>query len=200
MIQGGDIDSKNAQPNDTLGNGGLPYTVPAEFSTGLFHKKGVLGAARDDHPERESSSTQFYIVQGKILNDSLLGVAETRINGWLAQYYIKHDSTYKNQLDSLNVAMKNEDEKTFERINENFRELAKEYKQFDPYKIPEAHRAVYKTVGGTPHLDQNYTVFGEVISGLDVVDSIAAGQTNELDRPINDVRILRVEIMEENKP
>lgn len=200
MIQAGDIDSKHAQPGDTLGEGDLPYTVPAEIRSGLFHKKGVLAAARDDHPERASSSTQFYIVQGKVFTDSLLVVAETRINAWLAQYYIKHDSTYKKQFDSLNTAFENEDRETFVRINTNFRELAKEYKQFEPYKIPEAHRMVYKTVGGTPHLDQNYTVFGEVISGLDVMDSIAAVQTNPLDRPVQDVRILRAQIVEDDTP
>src|SRR5690606_19387707 len=91
MIQAGDINSKNALPGDTLGDGDLPYTVPSEITAELFHKKGVLAAARDDHPERASSSTQFYIVQGKIFTDSLLDVAETRINTWLAQYYIKHD-------------------------------------------------------------------------------------------------------------
>lgn len=196
MIQAGDINSKHAQPGDTLGDGDLPYTVPAEITTELFHKKGVLAAARDDHPERASSSTQFYIVQGKIFTDSLLDAAETRINGWLAQYYIKHDPAYKNQFDSLNAAFENKDHETFARINTNFRELAKGYSQFDPYKIPEAHRVVYKTIGGTPHLDQNYTVFGEVVSGLEVVDSIAAVQTNSQDRPMMDVRILHIEILE----
>ena len=72
MIQGGDTDSKYAKPGDTLGNGGLDYTVDAEFHPDLFHKKGVLASARDNNPERASSSTQFYIVQGKVQNDSLL--------------------------------------------------------------------------------------------------------------------------------
>jgi peptidyl-prolyl cis-trans isomerase B (cyclophilin B) len=197
MIQGGDIDSKYAQPDDTLGNGDLPYTVPAEFSPDLFHKKGVLAAARGNHPDRVSSSTQFYIVQGKVFNDSLLNQAETRINGWLAEYYIKHDSAYQADLDSLMHALEEEDWQTADRINTRFRGLAENYEDFETYKIPQAHREVYKTIGGTPHLDQNYTVFGEVISGLAVVDSIASVATNELDRPVEDVRILSAEIVKE---
>lgn len=198
MIQAGDTGSKHSKPGDTLGSGDLAYKVPAEITTQYFHKKGVLAAARGDTPERESSSTQFYIVQGKVLNDSLLTVAEKRINGWLAEFYIKHDSNYKNQLDSLNVAMKTEDWETFRFINSKFRYLAKTYSGFETYKIPEAHREIYKTIGGTPHLDQNYTVFGEVISGLEVVDSIAAEKTNDLDRPLKDVRILSAIVIEED--
>ncbi len=196
MIQGGDTESKYAQPGDTLGNGDLPYTVSAEFSPNLFHKKGVLAAARGNHPDRVSSSTQFYIVQGKVFNDSLLNHAETRINGWLAEYYIKHDSAYRDDLDSLMIALETDDWSTARRINSRFATLAKKYDNFQRYRIPDAHREVYKTIGGTPHLDQNYTVFGEVISGLAVVDSIAAVETNAQDRPVEDVRILSVEILE----
>ncbi|MEO9484129.1 MAG: peptidylprolyl isomerase [Ekhidna sp.] len=197
MIQGGDINSKTAQQGDTLGSGDLPYNIPAEITPKLFHKKGVLAAARGGHPNRVSSSTQFYIVQGKVFNDSLLNRAETRINGWLAEYHIKHDSVYTDQLDSLIVAIEAEDWKTFSTINSRFRELAKDYEDFEPYQIPDAHREVYKTIGGTPHLDQNYTVFGEVVSGLAVIDSIAAVTTNDLDRPLKDVRILKTEIITE---
>src|SRR5690606_11790797 len=101
------------------------------------------------------------------------------------------------QLDSLTKAIETDDWETFGRIDGKFRELAKDYTNFEPYRIPEEHREVYKTIGGTPHLDQNYTVFGEVIFGLAVVDSIAAVATNDLDRPIEDVRILDAEIVEE---
>jgi peptidyl-prolyl cis-trans isomerase B (cyclophilin B) len=197
MIQGGDTGSKYALSEDTLGNGDLPYLVPAEITPKLFHKKGALGAARDDHPERMSSSTQFYIVKGKVFNDSLLNVAETRINGWLAEYYIKHDTLYSNQLDSLSAALVSKDTATFREINTRFKDQAKEYDAFERYIIPEAYREIYKTVGGTPHLDQNYTVFGEVISGQEIVDQIASVETSDLDRPIKDVRILKIEIIEE---
>ena len=196
MIQGGDPDSKYANASDTLGNGGLDYRVPAEFHPDLFHKKGVLAAARDGNSERASSSTQFYIVQGRVFTDSLLDVQLERVNGWLAQHYVKHDPANASLFDSLNMAYEAEDWENFSRINTQFREMAESYDGFQAYAYPETHRTVYKTIGGTPHLDQNYTVFGEVVSGIDVVDSIAASPTNDLDRPVEDVRILSIEVVE----
>lgn len=195
MIQGGDPDSKYAKAGDTLGDGGLDYTVPAEFLPDLFHKKGVLAAARDNNPEKASSSTQFYIVQGKVFNDSLLNKAQDRINGWLAESFLKKDSTYAPYIDTMNVAMQNLDRETYMRLANFFKEEAEKKEHFEKYIIPDAHREVYKTVGGTPHLDQNYTVFGEVISGLAVVDSIAAVPTSSLDRPLEDVRIIKAQIL-----
>ncbi len=138
MIQGGDPDSKNAKPDSLLGNGGPKYTIPAEFRDSLFHKKGVLAAARDGNPEKASSSCQFYIVQGKIWTDSLLNITET------------------NRL---------------------------------KFKIPEWQRQVYKTLGGTPHLDRNYTVYGEVVKGLEMVDKIAEELADKNNRPKSDVKM-----------
>lgn len=136
MIQGGDPDSKNAPQDKTLGDGGPPYLIDAEFSPDLFHKKGALAAARDNNPEKASSASQFYIVQGKVFSD------------------IELDQLEKNRLGR---------------------------------KIPAGHREVYKTIGGTPHLDQNYTVYGEVVKGLEMIDSIAAVQTGMADRPVEDI-------------
>lgn len=138
MIQGGDPDSKNATAEASLGNGGLKYTVPAEFRDSLFHKKGVLAAARDNNPEKASSSTQFYIVQGKVWNDSTLNALEEK------------------------------------RLK---------------FKIPEWQRQVYKTIGGSPHLDRNYTVYGEVVKGLEMVDAIAKEPTGKADRPLSDIKM-----------
>ena len=138
MIQGGDPDSKNSTPEKMLGSGGLKYTIPAEFRDSLFHKKGVLAAARDNNPEKASSSSQFYIVQGKVLTDSALNAIE------------------KNRL---------------------------------KHKIPEYQREVYKTLGGVPHLDRNYTVYGEVVKGLEMVDNIAAMPTGKADRPKEDIKM-----------
>ena len=139
MIQGGDPDSKHAGPGEPLGEGGPDYTIPAEFTATLFHKKGVIAAARDNNPEKASSGSQFYIVQGKNFSDAGLDSVETyRLNG---------------------------------------------------RKIPADQREVYKTVGGTPHLDMSYTVFGEVESGLEVVDKIAAAPRDSNNRPLTDIRM-----------
>lgn len=136
MIQGGDPESKNAKDSVQLGEGDVGYTIPAEFRDSLFHKKGVLAAARDNNPEKASSGCQFYIVQGKIFTDEQL------------------DNLEKNRL---------------------------------KHKIPEWQRIVYRTLGGTPHLDRNYTVYGEVVSGLEMVDKIAAADKDSNDRPIANV-------------
>lgn len=195
MIQSGDPDSKNAMAGDTLGNGGLDYKVPAEFNKALFHKKGVLAAARDGNPERASSSTQFYIVQGKVFNDSLLDKAEERINGWLGEFYFKQDPKNKSLVDSLQSAIDNENFERYAFFNDSIRKMAENYDEFDRYVIPESHREVYRTTGGTPHLDQNYTVYGEVIQGIEVIDSIASEETGPFDRPVTDIRIQSVRVV-----
>jgi cyclophilin family peptidyl-prolyl cis-trans isomerase len=152
MIQGGDPNSKTAAAHQPLGNGGPAYKIPAEFRTTLFHQKGVLAAARDNNPEKASSGSQFYIVQGKIFTDAGLDSVETfRLQG---------------------------------------------------RKIPAAQREIYKTIGGTPQLDQNYTVYGKVVSGLEVVDKIAAVETSkgqDMDRPLQDVRIIKVKLIKRKK-
>ncbi len=154
MIQAGDPNSKGAPSGKPLGDGGPGYTVPAEFRQSLFHKKGVIAAARSGdnvNPEKASSGSQFYIAQGKIFSEAGLDSLET----------------YRLQR-----------------------------------KIPQAHREVYKTIGGTPHLDQGYTVFGEVVRGLDVLDKIAAVPTSraaDRDRPLTDVLIIKTSLVKRKK-
>ena len=137
MIQGGDPQSKNAVPGAMLGAGDVGYTIPAEFDTSLFHKKGALAAARTDNPEKASSGCQFYIVQGRPYSDAELNQMEMQMGT-----------------------------------------------KFSPAK-----RNIYKTLGGTPFLDMNYTVFGEVESGLDVIDKIASVPKAPGDRPLGDVHM-----------
>lgn len=196
MIQGGDPDSKHAQPSDTLGEGDAPYFVKAEFNEALFHKKGVLAAARDNNPERASSGMQFYIVQGKVFNDSLLNKVEDFINTNKAKTYFKNDNLLKPLLDSITEYRKKENIDRYTVLSDSLLILAKQNANFELYEIPEYQRDVYKTIGGTPHLDQNYTVFGEVIEGIEVIDSIASVKTNALDRPLQDVRITHVKLIE----
>jgi peptidyl-prolyl cis-trans isomerase B (cyclophilin B) len=197
MIQGGDPDSQKALPNDTLGNGDAPYLVNAEFNTELFHKKGVLAAARDDNPQKASSAMQFYIVQGKIYNDSLLEISEKRINKNKAREFYKNDILKKSLIDSIQYASDNYDvlKERYNVLMDSILKLATNEESFKSYVIPEKQREVYKSIGGTPHLDQNYTVFGELIIGMNVLDSIASVPTDALDRPINDVRIRTIKLL-----
>ena len=139
MIQGGDPNSKTAKPDSVLGNGDVGYTIPAEFRDSLFHKKGVLAAARNNNPAKASSGCQFYIVQGKVFTDSLLNLTET------------------NRL---------------------------------KFKLPEWQRQIYQSIGGAPHLDQNYTVYGEVVKGLEMVDFIAEVTTDKNNRPKEDIKMM----------
>ncbi len=137
MIQGGDPDSRTARPEQLLGNGDVGYTIPAEFRTDIFHKKGVIAAARDDNPDKASSGCQFYLVEGMPRSESELDGLEARKG----------------------------------------------------YQFPQRHRQVYTTLGGTPHLDQDYTVFGEIVYGMDVLEEIAAIPTDDFDRPKEDVQM-----------
>ncbi len=137
MIQGGDPNSKNAQPGQMLGNGDVGYTIPAEIVDTLYHNRGVLAAARDNNPAKASSGCQFYIVQGRPFTDDEINRTESGLG-------IKYS--------------------------------------------PE-QRQKYLTVGGAAWLDRNYTVFGEVIEGMDVIDKIGNTATGPNDRPVKDIKM-----------
>ena len=140
MIQGGDPDSKAAAPNVRLGNGGPGYTIPAEFVDGLYHKKGVLAAARLGdavNPKKESSGSQFYLVQGQVFTEEKLSSFGFRSGK----------------------------------------------------KYTEEQTKTYVTIGGTPHLDGAYTVFGEVVKGLDIIELIANQRRDKNNRPLKDVEM-----------
>jgi len=141
MIQAGDPNSRNALPAQPLGQGDLGYTIPAEFNKDLFHKKGALAAARlpdNMNPNKESSASQFYIVQGRKYSGAELD-------------YMERSGTH--------------------------------------IKFTDEQRKIYTTTGGTPQLDYSYTVFGEVIEGMDVIDKIASVETDRRDRPLKDIRL-----------
>ncbi|MDD3740351.1 MAG: peptidylprolyl isomerase [Bacteroidales bacterium] len=148
MIQAGDPESKDAPAGKILGNGGPGYTLPAEIIPSYYHKKGVLAAARtgdQGNPQRRSSGSQFYIVQGKTYTDMQMDGMEKQMNT----------------------------------------------------KFTDEQRDDYATIGGVPHLDAQYTVFGEVVDGLNIVDAIAGVETGANDRPVEDVKIIKIRVMRE---
>jgi cyclophilin family peptidyl-prolyl cis-trans isomerase len=145
MIQGGDPESKHAKPGQMLGGGGLAYKVPAEINDADYHKRGALGVARDNNPDKSGSASQFYIVVGKKFTDD--------------------------ELDNVS---------------------ARSGRKYTPEQ-----REVYKTIGGTPHLDGNYTVFGEVTDGMDIVDKIVNEPRDPNDRPLKDIRMIKVRVVKE---
>lgn len=188
MIQGGDPDSRNAEPGVMLGEGGPEYTIPAEFVDTIFHKKGVLAAAREGdntNPEMRSSASQFYIVQGTVLTDEDVKKVEDRINASrLNKLVTKFIDEAKNEAYNTGGTI------DYQVILPEARKKAEEeFKQGGYYKIPENKRKVYQTIGGTPHLDNAYTIFGEIVEGLDVIDKIAAVETDENDRPVKDIKM-----------
>ena len=203
MIQGGDPDSKHAEPIKLLGDGDLKYTVPAEFIPTLCHKKGMLCAARngdDVNPEKASSAAQFYIVQGKKRTDEDLISYEKRINKPIITK-IKEEilskpenSALKQKIDGFKKEQNNDSLMVYFKVVNKL--VEDEYAKTPHYKFPMEHQTIYKTIGGTPHLDSQYTIFGEVIEGLEVIDKIAAVGKNKDDRPLIDIRMW-VSILEE---
>ena len=196
MIQAGDPDSKNASDTAMLGSGDVGYTIPAEFNPKFFHKKGVLAAARqgdDVNPEKASSGCQFYIVTGrKFTEPQLLGM-ENKINEQREEALF--DSLARQHMKEIYKMRKAGDNAGLLELQDTLeaqaRELAdKEEKfRFTPEQI-KAH----STIGGAPHLDGSYTVFGEVTEGMEVVENIEIAKTNRADRPIENIRILKASI------
>jgi cyclophilin family peptidyl-prolyl cis-trans isomerase len=204
MIQAGDPNSKNAPKDKMLGNGGPGYTIPAEFNSKFYHKKGALAAARTSdevNPLKASSGSQFYIVQGNRMTDEALNQIEAKLNStqknsFVREYLSKPENrkikeegakyqTERNKakLDSLNTVIMT----TIDRL----------YKSQTEFKFSQQQRNDYKTIGGTPFLDGSYTVFGEVIEGLDVVDKIANVKTLSGNRPENDVIITSAKLFKQ---
>ena len=193
MIQAGDPEAKPAS-SKPFPNSLKTFTIPSEFNPQYFHKKGALAAAResnDVNPEMKSSGTQFYIVQGVKFTDEELNQAEQRINSTAKQN--RFSDIVKQTSDSLKLAGKTlTDAEIQEAASIKMFDYLTSYKE---YKISEDQRNVYKTIGGTPRLDGSYTVFGEVIEGLDIVDRIAGVQTDNTDKPVSDVKILKLKIV-----
>ena len=207
MIQGGDPQSRKAQPGQHLGTGGPDYTIPAEFNSKFFHEKGVLSAARlgdQQNPTKASSGSQFYIVQGKTYTDEELNQLEQ------SMVYGKKNNALREVLSMPEYA--NVRQQVIEKqqagdgawLNSFFLQsdtLIKKVKtDYQVFAFSEASKIRYKEVGGAPHLDGDYTVFGRVIKGLEIIDAIAAQPRDGSDRPIEDVRmVVTVEEMPRKK-
>jgi len=193
MIQGGDPDSKGAAQGKQLGAGDVGYTIPAEFVyPKYYHKKGALAAARQGdqvNPEKRSSGCQFYIVQGKKLTDAEIKQMEYNLLGQAKEsrfYEIVRERSaeiQKLRMEKNQAGLNNLQSEIVAQLEDEFKDKASQYVMSDEMK------EVYKTVGGTPFLDNAYTVFGEVVEGLEVIDKIAAVETAPGDRPKSDVKM-----------
>lgn len=200
IIDGFMIQTGNPQTRGTYVEGAdmskYRYTIPAEIVPGIFHRKGAVAAARtgdSSNPLRASSSTQFYIVQGITHDSAQIILQEGRINDNIRMnMYYRYMAEERALADSAGLQLSTAElqEKATFRMNEYFEGK-------EPYIIPEDQKAAYATEGGTPHLDLNYTVFGQVIEGFEVIDKIAAEERDRADRPLSDnVRILKAEIVQ----
>ncbi len=199
MIQGGDPTSKNAPKGEMLGEGDLDYTVPAEFVyPKYFHRRGVLSAARqgdDVNPEKASSASHFFIVTGKVFNDStLLNMEQQQNQQRLNQAFDTLARKHMKEIYKLRKAGKHEE--LMDLQEKLMAEAEAEVSRTPEFRFTPEQVKAYTTVGGTPHLDGAYTVFGEVVEGMDVVDSIQQVKTDRHDRPEVDVVIKKVTIEE----
>ncbi|HRJ31282.1 MAG TPA: peptidylprolyl isomerase [Cyclobacteriaceae bacterium] len=207
MIQGGDPNSKKAQPGQSLGNGGPGYTVEAEFNPKFFHEKGAFSAARlgdQANPTKASSGSQFYIVQGKKYTDEEITQLEQGIQYNRKNMALREVLFMPEYEEVRNLVVRKQQEgdgawlgSFFEKADTLIQKVKKDYQ---PFAFSEAQKTRYKEVGGAPHLDGDYTVFGKVIQGLDVIDKIAAVPKGPGDRPMQDVRMfVTVEEMPKSK-
>lgn len=196
MIQGGSSDSRNAEKGKLLGMGDPGYTVEAEIRPEHFHEKGALCAARQGdpvNPGKRSSGEQFYIVQGKVYTDAELDKMEQ-----------SKLMDAKNKLGTKLFQPKQEEFRQYMAAKQQAKadsllrsvqaEIENQFKGYTAHLIPAERREVYKTMGGTPFLDGEYTVFGEVIEGLDILDKIASQKTGANDRPEEDIVILKAKL------
>ena len=193
MIQGGDPDSKGATAEQRLGSGGPGYTIEAEITPDFFHKKGALSAARTGdaaNPERRSSGSQFYVVQGRPVP---AGGSNVQKENQMMQEFIRkpENAEYMERLQGYQQMAS--DPAKLQEAQQKIQELTEEIKgkALEGFVAPELTEKdkVYSEIGGTPHLDGAYTVFGEVVEGLDIIDQIAAVKTAPGDRPLEDVKM-----------
>ena len=195
MIQGGDPDSKGAPAGKMLGVGGPDYTLEAEIKDGLFHKRGALAAARQGdevNPERRSSGSQFYIVWGQVYNDSQLKQLSKQLKmQQIQQAFNALAASHRTEIMQMH---RNRDQAGLQALQDKL--IAEAEAQVKGDGLTSEQQKIYTTIGGTPHLDGQYTVFGEVEDGLDVVEMIQNSATARGDRPVDDID-MRITVVEE---
>ena len=195
MIQGGDPDSKGAPAGKQLGVGGPDYTLQAEIKPHLFHKRGALCAARlgdEVNPNRESSGSQFYIVWGSVYNPSQLKQMEKQMKQ--NQVAVTFNDLVSYRKEEIMNMRRNRNRAGLQAMQEQLLKEAEDICKANPAGFTEEQVQAYTTVGGTPHLDGQYTVFGEVTDGLDVVEKIQGVKTLRGDRPCDDVQVIAMTV------
>jgi len=198
MIQAGDPGSKTAKAGASLGSGDVGYTVPAEFIyPTYYHKRGALSAARqgdESNPLKASSGCQFYIVEGKTFSDQALDSIENN-NKQKLELKLFQNIVQTKQNEVKKYRMERNQSKLDELRDSVLAIVHVDMEKNPSYKLTEKQRKDYKTIGGTPHLDGEYTVFGEVTKGLDIVTKISKAKTGRNDRPVEDIRVIKAEVI-----
>lgn len=201
MIQTGDPESQNAPQGKPLGEGGPGYKLDAEIVDSLYHKRGAVAAARlpdTVNPEKESSGSQFYIVTGKVYTPEELDQMEAIVNqrkrnSFINQFFSKpENSDLRKELQRLSNS---DDTAAFNELSlEAEMKIEAEYEKLEKFSFNKKQREIYTSVGGTPMLDGDYTIFGEVVEGMEVVEEISKVKTDKRNRPLNDIKITKIEL------